>query len=578
MDMEEVRRVRNALRMLVTLGLAAACAACGGGDTGARSLSGLPAFCQEVLPRVDAYLSQFQQPQGERYGGTVVIGEIGEMPTGMNALVSQDYDGSQHEQFVNLMSLLRLNANLELEPYLAESWDMSPDGSEVTFHLRDDVFWHDGVQTTAYDVEFTYLRATDPETAFPNASYWNFYERGPDGVEVLDSLTVRVHMQPHAEPLDPWRATAIMPRHLLEDVAPAELRSHPYGTRCPVGNGPFVFESHEADASWSFVRNPSFPEGLGGPPYLDRYVYRIIPEPATLLTELLTHSIDFYVAPTPDHVPRIEADASLQVQTFPFPAYDYVGWNTRRVQLADPRVRRAITLATNREEILQAVRGGYGEVANTGVPPFHWAYLPEIRDSLRYDPERAASLLDEAGWIDRDGDGVRENANGDRLAISIKYNLGNDQRADVAQIMQAQLRPLGIQVTPQVVEWGTLLDQVQTTARDFDGVVLGWVVDFALDDHDQFYSASIDRPFALSGIEDPELDRLLDALEVVTDRDDALRLWREYQYRILELQPYTYLYHVRRLAGVNRRIQGMTLDARGEWATIKDWWIPADQR
>lgn len=567
------------LRGWSALALASALGACAGGDNATRSVAGLPAFCQEVLPRIDAFLARFAQPQGERYGGTAVIGEIGEMPAGMNALVSSDYEANQHEKFVNLMTLVRADADLELEPYLAESWDMSDDESEVTFHLRDDVFWHDGTPTTAYDVEFTYLRATDPETAFPNSSFWNFYVRGPEGVEVIDSLTVRLRMQPHADPLDPWRTTSIMPRHLLEDVPPSELLQHPYGTRCPVGNGPFVFESHDADATWSFVRNPAFPEGLGGPPYLDRYVYRIIPEPATLLTELLTHNIDFYVAPSPDHVPRIEADESLEVHTFPWPGYDYVGWNTRHAQLADPRVRRAITLGLNRQEILQAVRGGYGVVANTGVPPFHWAYLPELQDSLRYDPDRAAALLGEAGWIDRDGDGVRENADGDRLAISLKYNLGNDQRADIAQIMQAQLRPLGIAATPQVVEWGTLLSQIETPdVRDFDGIVIGWVVEFALDDHNQFHSTSMDEPFALSGMQDPELDRLLEALELVTDRQEAIDLWREYQYRVIQLQPYTYLYHITRLAGVNRRLMGVTLDARGEWATIRDWWTPPDLR
>ncbi len=569
---------RSSLRSTALLAAVSLLAACGG-DSAQRSLAGLPAFCQEVLPRVDAYLSQFEQPTGERYGGTAVVGTIGEMPDGMNALVSSDYSSSQHQSFVHLMTLIEFDENFEPRPYLAESWDFDEESELLTFRLRDDVYWHDGTPTSAYDVEFTYLRAIDPETAFPNAAFWTHYSKERSGVEVVDSVTVRFSVAPHAEFLDPWRATAIMPRHLLEDVPSSELRQHPFGTRCPVGNGPFVFESHQADASWSFVRNPAFPVALGGPPYLNRYVYRIIPEQTTLLTELLTENIDFYVGPGPDQTPQIEATPHLELRSFTFRSYDLVGWNARRPQLSDPRVRQAITLGTNRAEIVEAIRQGYGEVANAGVPPFHWAFFEGIRDSLAYNPTRAAALLDEAGWVDRDGDGMRENADGQRLEISIKYNLGNQQREDIAQIMQAQLRQLGIAVTPQVVEWGTLLNQINTPEiRDFDGVVIGWVTEFKLDDHDLFHSEEVDQPFGWSGTQDPELDRLIDTLQLVVDREEAIPLWREYQYRLIEVQPYTYLYHIERLAGLNRRLQNVQLDARGEWTNIREWWIPAELR
>ena len=142
-----------------------------------------------------------------------------------------------------------------------------------------------------------------------------------------------------------------------------------------------------------------------------------------------------------------------------------VGWNARKPQLADRRVRRAITLGTNREEIVQAILLGYGEVANAGVPPFHWAFNPDATGSLEYDPEAARALLEEAGWTDRDGDGVRESEDGVRLSFSIKYNTGNQQRQDIAEIMQSQLADVGIEVQPRVVEWATLLQQINTPER-----------------------------------------------------------------------------------------------------------------
>jgi peptide/nickel transport system substrate-binding protein len=557
----------------IALLLLAACS----GDS--RSNAGLPAFCQEVLPRVAAFLGDFEHPTGEGYGGTAVVGSIGEIADGMNALVSSDYTGSQHQTFLNLMTLIQVDEDLRPVPYLAESWEMNPEETEVTFRLRDDVYWHDGTLTTAHDVEFTYLRALDPETAFPNLANWTYYDQGPGGVEVLDDRTIRFRFAPHTEPLDPWRSTAIMPRHLLEEVPPAELKQHPFGSRCPVGNGPFVFSEHRTDESWTFTRNPAFPEGLGGPPFLDRYVYRIIPEQTTLLTSLLTENIDFYIAPLPDQAPQIEAAPHLVFRVFPFRTYVFVGWNARRPQVADARVRRAITVGTNRAEIVQALLSGYGEIANAGVPPFHWAHNPDLRDSLSYDPEEARALLEEAGWTDRNGDGIRENARGVPLEITIKYNTGNQQRQDIAEIMQSQLRGVGISIRPQVVEWATLLNQINTPdLRDFDGVIMGWVTEFKIDDHDLFHSSKVDLPYGWAGTEDPDLDRLLDTLQVVSNREDATELWQEYQYRIIRLQPYTYFYFPERLAGLNRRLQGVTLDARGEWVSVHDWRISSGTR
>jgi peptide/nickel transport system substrate-binding protein len=562
---------------VATLSLGFLLVACG--DAGERALSGMPEFCQDVLPRVAEFIGGFEHPTGDRYGGTVVAGGIGELADGMNALVSPAYESSQHHTFVQLMTLTRFDENFEPVPYLAESWEIGEGETEVLFRLRDDVYWHDGTLTTAHDVEFTYLRATNPETAYPRAAFWEYYVPGPDGVEVIDDFTIRFHLEPHAELLDPWRAMAIMPRHLLEDVPPAELRQHPFGSRCPVGNGPFVFEAHQADASWSFTRNPTFPDELGGPPFVARYVYRIIPEQTTLLTELLTENIDFMVNPPASQEPRIEAAEHLVYQSAPFRSYDFVGWNARRPQLEDPRVRRAITLATNREEIVEALLRGYGEVANAGVPPSHWAHLETLRDSLSYDPDAARALLDEAGWVDRTGDGIRENEDGVRLDISIKYNLGNQDRQDIAEIMQSQLREVGIAVRPEVVEWATLLNQINSPElRDFDGFVIGWVTEFRLNDHDLHHSTKADHPYGWSGAHDPEIDRLLDTLQLVVDREDALPLWHEYQLRLMELQPYTFLYFPDRRAGLNRRLQDVVLDARGDWVGIRDWWIPADQR
>ena len=168
-------------------------------------------------------------PPSARYGGTAVVGNIGEIPDGMNNHVSQGYTASQHQNFVNLMTLVQYDEDLNPTPYLAESWEVSDDVTEITFHIRDDVYWHDGELTDAYDVAYTFKRAIDPETAFPNTSFWTYYDQGPDGVEVVDSFTVKFLMRPHADFIDPLaghgdHAGAPAQGCALRHVEPAPLR------------------------------------------------------------------------------------------------------------------------------------------------------------------------------------------------------------------------------------------------------------------------------------------------------------------------------------------------------------------
>ena len=556
-------------------------AACGGGD--AERVASADPFCQRVVPAVDAFMAEAREenpaPDDERYGGTVVVAGIGEIADGMNAAVASDYVAVQHQQFVNLMTLIDYDENAEPRPYLAESWEVAEDNTSVTFHIRRDVVWHDGERTDAHDVAFTYEVVTDPLTAFPNASYWDQYVPGPEGVEVIDDFTVRIRMRPHADFLDPFRSLGILPEHLLADVPREELKQHPFGTQCPVGNGPFVYVSHAPQDRWVFEANPAFPESLGGRPFVDRYVYRIIPDQTTSLTELLTENIDVYIAPHPDQAQRIIDDPNLELRSYPFRQYVFVVWNARRPVLADPRVRRALTMGTDREAIVEAILRGYGSVANTGVPPFHWAYDEQLSASVGYDPDAARALLEEAGWIDRDGDGVRENPEGLPLSFTVKYNTGNQLRQDIAELMQAQLVEIGVEARPQVVEWTTLLEQINTAdLRDFDGAVMGWVVEYKLDEYDLFHSERIDQPFAWSGTSNPEIDRFLERLRVTIDRDEARALWRDYQQVLMQEQPYTFFYFPDRLDGVNRRVRDVEMDARGEWQNIRAWYLDPASR
>jgi peptide/nickel transport system substrate-binding protein len=546
--------------LLAALGVAAL-TACGGGDQPDRPRGGEDAQDAAVA-------------REDRFGGTVVAGLIGDIPD-ISPLTSTDHNANQMQLFVLFTPLVGMDENFEYVPRLARSWEVAPDGTEITFHLRDDVYWHDGVRTTAYDVAFTYERTRNPESGFPNTAFWEHY----GDVTVVDSFTIRFAMTPHADYLDPWRAVAPAPRHLLSEVPIGELNRHPFATQRPVGNGPFRFVSRQPGQNWVFEANDDFPEGLGGRPYVDRLVLRIIPEPTTLLTELLRGGVDYYIAPSTDQIDRIEVSDAARVLAFDDRAFVLIGWNQRRPQFEDPRVRRALTMAMDREAIVQAIRRGYGTFGNSTVPPFFWQHDPEAGADLTFDLDGARALLAEAGWEDRNGDGILQDAQGRPFRFSLVTNQGNRERQEITQIVQSQLRRVGVDAQPQIMEWGTLLGRINDpVARNFDAVLIGWVTEFKIKDNNLFHCERRNEPFQWVSHCNRRLDALLDTLPLIVDRDEARPLWSEYQQLLAEDQPYTILFFQRRVEGVHNRLRNVHVDARGDWVSVQRWFIHPQMR
>jgi len=504
-----------------------------------------------------------------RYGGTLVIGypsDIGDI----SPLTWQVQNALYMQQFVLFTPLITYDAQLRPVPRLAKSWEVNADTTLLTFHLRDDVWWQDGVRTSAYDVKFSYDLARNPKTGYIYAGLWTFYGEA----EVPDSFTFRVHLRPHAEFMDVWRQFEPVPEHVLRGVPPERMAGNPFGTQRPVGNGPFRFASRTPGQKWVFEANPRWPKELGGRPYVDRLVYRVIPEPATLLTELLTGGIDLYPGMPPQFAARVKASDRAHLVDFPDLSYEQITWNERRPPFGDARVRRALTLAIDRPRLVDAVRSGYGRVANSTVAPELWMHDARAGADLAYDTAAARRLLAEAGFADRDGDGVLESADGKPFRFTLKVAHGNRERTDIAEIVQAQLRRMGIAVEVREVEFNTLLANASDPRkRDFDAMVLGWKPEFHLDDSDVFSCRKRDQPLAWSGYCSAEADRLMDSVQIVPDRRAALPLWWRYQELIARDQPITLLYYSNRLVGIGRRVHGVALDARGDWVGVDRWWL-----
>lgn len=503
-----------------------------------------------------------------RQGGTVVIGAGSDLDFA-NPLVSVDAWTNELLRYVLFTPLIRYGPDLTYEPALAESWEMDGD-TAVVFHLRRDVAWHDGRPTTAHDVLFTFERAKDPATAFPNADYFAHWTGGV----VVDSYTVRFDFEPHAEPLGGWPFTPVVPEHALDTVPPEQLRQTSFNT-APLGNGPFRFVSRRAGDRWVFEANPDYPDGLGGPPNLARLVWRVIPENSAQVAEVRVGEVDLALQPRPASV-RAEAQREgLRAVLKPSRQFSFIAWNGRRPPLDDARVRRALALAIDREEILMALRSGLGEPGVSPVAPFHWAWAEEL-EPLPFDPDSARALLAAAAVRDTDGDRILERRDGSDFDIEIRFYAGTDFSRDVAEAVRADLAAVGVDVTTRPTELTTLFADVTSPDRQFDAALLGWAADFRLDLRDLFHSDALGGPYQFSSYANPEVDSLLDRATAEQDRERAIPLWHRIQGILLEEQPWTLLYYQTDAFLARERVRALEMDIRGALVNVADWWVETE--
>lgn len=529
-------------------------AACGGGDAGGPDEASGP-----------------DVPETERYGGTLVIGALSDVPT-VNPLLTPDYMSAQVQRYVLFAPLLRAAPDLTPLPHVARSWELSADSTEIVFHLRSDVSWHDGEPVTAEDVAFTYRRAVDPDVPFPNRDYFD----GWSAPEVVDDTTVRFRLELTADFLYGWAQTPLIPEHVLGDVPPAELASHPFGTSAPVGNGPFRFVEHSEGDRWIFEAVEDFPEALGGRAYVDRLVVRVVPDASTLAAELRRGDVDITFQYPPRGLAALEEAEGVRVVRFALPRYAFIAWNTRRTPFDARRVRRALTMALDRREILAAAREGLGSVATGPLGPWHWAYdttwspLPHAADSAR-------ALLEAAGWTDADGDGVRER-DGEDLAFDLLTVSSPGMYRDIAVMAQANLAEVGASMRVRTMEGGALSATVVNPAREFDAFLLSWQPDMSVDERQFWACDRRERPFHFSGWCDPELDAVMDSVPMALPRERRRELLRRYHEAVAAAQPFTFLFYETVADGVRRELRGVASDPRGELSSVAQWWLLPEGR
>jgi peptide/nickel transport system substrate-binding protein len=500
------------------------------------------------------------------YGDIMVRGDIGDASNLIPLLAS---DKPSHDVAGLVYNgLVKYDKNMNIVGDLAESWEISANGLIITFHLRKGVKWHDGRPFTAADVLYTYQVTIDPKT--PTAYSGDFLK--VKKAEILNDYTFRVtYDKPFALALISW-GSAILPRHLLagKDITKSPLK------RRPIGTGPYMFKEWVAGQKIVLISNPDYFEGR---PYIDGYITRIIPDTATMFLELRAQGIS-YMDLTPLQYTR-QTENNLFKKYFNKYRYlgfkyTYLGYNLKNLLFTDKRVRQAISYAINKEEIISGVLLGLGKPATGPYKPGTWAYNGNVK-TYPYNPKKAKELLREAGWIDVNGDGILEKG-GQSFVFEIITNQGNETRQKCAEIIQRQLKEVGINVKIRILEWAAFVNDF-INKRRFDAVILGWTIPLDPDAYDVWHSSKT-APEELNFIsyKNKEVDELLDEGRSTFNQKERKKYYDRFQEILAEDQPYTFLYVPEELIIISNRFRGIEPAPIGLDYNFIKWYVPEDEQ
>ncbi|MBI5192228.1 MAG: peptide-binding protein [Nitrospirae bacterium] len=513
------------------------------------------------------------------YGDSIIEGTIGEPSILIPMLAG---DSASHEVAGLIFNgLVKYDKDLSIIGDLAESWDISKDGLVITFHLRKGVKWTDGVEFTADDVMFGYKTIIDEKT--PTA-YSEDYKQVKKA-EMIDKYTFRVtYDKPFAPALSSWGNLTVLPKHLLEgkDITKSDL------TRNPIGLGPFKLVKWVPGQEVVLESNKDYFEGR---PYIDRYVYRIIPDQSTMFLELQAGGID-WMGITPTQYQRQTETPyfrnNFNKYKYPVFAYTYMGFNlclkkdkdgkcvAFHPMFGDKKVRQAIAYAIDKEELVGGVLFGLGKPATGPYVPNTWPYNPDVK-KYEYSPEKAKELLAEAGWKDTNGDGLLDK-DGRQFEFTVLTNMGNTLRMKTSTIIQYRLGKLGIKVNIRALEWSTFINEF-IDKRRFEAVVLGWSIGLDPDQYDIWHSSKTkEKEFNFVNYANPEVDELLEKGRRTFDINERKKIYFRIQDILADELPYIFLYVPDALPIISSRFHGIEPAPIGIGYNLPKWYVPKEQQ
>jgi peptide/nickel transport system substrate-binding protein len=513
-------------------------------------------------------VSSCSQPSSpDRPSATVIIGVQSDIQS-WNPFLAED---ATNEEILALIypSLAIEQVDYQLHPpsftpSLAESWRFSEDGLSLTFTLRKDAVWSDGVPVTSADLLFSWQAQTSDALGW----LWSDITDNVEAVEAIDKHTVRytfTHRYPYQ--LMDINDGPIVPAHAWSDIPFEEWEDTDWSEHA-VSAGPFLPGGHSPQQEIILERNPRY--FVSDQPRLERVVFRIVPAKSALFTQLLASDIDLVNDIPPAEASRVQGDPDLELQIFADRSYTHVVWNLEHDLFADAEVRRALGLAIDREALIDVVYDGFAQPSVGPVLSTMWAFNRSL-EPLPFDPTTALKMLAKAGWKDSDDDGILDKE-GRAFSFEILAPAESEVRQDIVLMIERDLGRIGIEVVPRLIEWGAV--QAALDEGDFQAFINRWIEPTQVDLEGIWRSAPPDMPtFNFGRYASTEVDRLLDTIAEAPDFESQKPMLDRIQEIIVADQPYTFLVENVRLVGLDSRIRNADINDATIYFNIADWYV-----
>jgi len=512
----------------------------------------------------DSFLRAYAASKMPDYSeGDWLVQSFGAKIKTLTPLVSTDRYASEVQDKV-IESLLIYNPDtLQLIGHIAKSWTISEDGLVITYKMRDDVVFSDGVKMTAHDIVFSYDFIMNEKIAAPRErAYYSKIKQ----VKALDDYSVEfTFVEPYYNSLLLSGSLGIMPKHFYQKyLKMPEKYNQSKGIL--LGSGPYRLMDPE---NWSpdknvveLVRN----ERYWGPvtPTYSLMLWKVIENDSARLTTFRNREIDVYAA-RPIEYKNLISDKALMSRSRnleympPINPYYYIGWNEKKegkdTLFSDRRVRQAMTYLTDRKKIIDEVFLGYGEVA---VSPFNPKSEQHDKSIVArpYDVDKAKALLKEAGYEDRDGDGVIEDAQGKKFEFDLTFTNSSEDVKRIVLMLKDLYAKAGIVLKPKATEWPVMLEQ--TEKKNFDVMIIGWTSVVESDLYQIFHSSqSKDNGDNYISYANPDLDKCIEQARSTVDKDKRMPVWHRCEKYLYEDQPYTFLFRRASLVFADKRFRNL---------------------
>jgi len=500
-------------------------------------------------------------------GGIYVEGLAGN-PQYVNPLLSH-YNGVDRDLCALIFEgLAGFDEQSNVVPLLAEGWEITPDGLTYTFHLRQDVQWHDGIPFTADDVLYTIRSMQDPEfQGIPDLrDLWSGTQ-----VEKLDDYTVRFTLATRFAPFLDYTTIGLLPAHLWREI-PARLMPRAQLNTRPVGTGPWRLS--ELDALHAVLEpNPYY---RGDTPYLEAVEFRFYPSHQSIYAAFEHGEVDGISRLLPADLGWAAAREDLEIFSAPLAGFSAILLNLNNPNtplLQEKEVRQALLYALDRQELIQQAAGGEGLVADSPLVPRTWAFYEEV-PRYDHDPDQAKRLLREAGWRDADGDGVLEK--GDQRLQFIILSDDDPTRVRMLELIAADWSKIGVRAVPQAVSFAGMVSDFLYPRR-FDAALVSWELAGDPDPYPLWHSTMVEGGQNYGGWAHRRADEVMEEARMASDQAHRAALYREFQDIFAEELPALPLFYPVYSFGVRSGVHDVTPSRLNEpsdrFRTLSDWYL-----